>query len=524
MSRRSSHVSAGLKPTVLAVVALASAAAAWADDRPLTGLFPGKAQTITADINVILRPVVEKIDLVTDINVVDDSLFICTQPGLLLRKSLTSPSTTNYSVFLDLHAKVGTLGSGIPSLPGLGYPTPGTYDERGLLGFAADPDFRHNGRFWVWYTNINEHTASQPYFFQWLISTSDPWNTAEYNHVGHLEEYQLVGGIPQFRRTLLKVKRPYFNHTGFQSLGWSPELNTLVLGLGDGGSEYDPNNIAQDDNQLSGKLLKIDVDKLRGEDFTNNEPVATFTDLKSQHLPDGAFTPLIKGLRNPSKVHYEKVDREEGEADSDGNPDGKRWIKYLANTGQDTIEWIHSFDRYGLNFGFRPWEGIFPTSFEEEDKNGNSIRVIAYGLEASQLPRYYRPLVEYTHLDSVLGPNANTGSALYLGNSIPGLKGQLVFTDWISFSRTPLQGLLMHAAVNRKNLQQAQQVKLFNVDLTEVGLKPGEPIFYTSINTNGSGDRIFVGGFKNIQYIVNQRDNPLGSDNLAGGLYEVIRK
>jgi hypothetical protein len=484
----------------------------------LTGPSPGRAQAITADINVKLRPVVEKIDLVTDINVVDDSLFICTQPGLLLRKSLTSHSTTDFSIFLDLRVKVGALGTGIPSLPGLGYPTPGTYDERGLLGFAADPDFRHNGRFWVWYTNINDHTASQPNFFQWLVSTSDPWNMAQYNHVGHLEEYQVVGGVPNFQRTLLKIKRPYFNHTGFQSLVWSPELNTLVLGLGDGGSEYDPNNIAQDDNQLSGKLLKIDLNKLSGKDFTSNVPVATFSDLKDQHVPNGAFTPLVKGLRNPSKVHYEAT----GEVNDNGDEqrgDGQRWIKYLANTGQDTIEWIHGFDRYGLNFGFRPWEGIFPTSFEEDD----GTRVIAYGLEASRLPNYYRPLVEYTHLDPVLGPNANTGSALYRGDSIPGLKGQLVFTDWISFARTPKQGLLMHAAVNRNNLQEVQQVKLFNVDLSEAGLRPGEPIFYTSINTNGSGDRIFIGGFKDIQFIVNQRDNPLGSNNLAGGLYEVIR-
>ena len=101
---------------------------------------------------------------------------------------------------------------------GLGNPAAGTYDERGLLGFAADPGFSQNGRFWVWYTNINEHTASQPNFFQWLVSTSDPWNMTQYNHVGYLEEYQVVGGIPAFRRTLLKIKRPYFNHTGFQSL------------------------------------------------------------------------------------------------------------------------------------------------------------------------------------------------------------------------------------------------------------------------------------------------------------------
>ena len=125
----------------------------------LVGSPPGQAQPITADINVTLRPVAEKIPLVTDINVIGNSVFICTQTGLLLRKSLASSSTTDFSVFLDLSAKVGTLGTGIPGLPGLGYPNPGTYDERGLLGFAADPGFSQNGRFWVWYTNINEHTV-----------------------------------------------------------------------------------------------------------------------------------------------------------------------------------------------------------------------------------------------------------------------------------------------------------------------------------------------------------------------------
>lgn len=88
---------------------------------------------------------------------------------------------------------------------------------------------------------------------------------------------------------------------------------------------------------------------------------------------------------------------------------------------------------------------------------------------------------------------------------------------------TPPQGLLMHAPVNRQNLQEVQTIRLFNVDLSEA-TKPGEPLFYTSINTNGSGDRIFVGGFKDIQFIVNQRNNALGSPGLAGGLYEVIRK
>jgi hypothetical protein len=480
----------------------------------LTGFSQARGEAVAIEGNVKLRPVVERIDLVTDINVVGNSLYACTQPGLLLRKSLSSGSTTDFSVFLDLRQQVGRLGSHIPALPGLGYPTPETYDERGLLGFAAEPAFNGDGRFWVWYTNINERSPNPPNFFQWLTSTSDPWDMSQYDHVGYVVEYQSVHGIPVFQRTVLRIKRPYFNHTGFQSLVWSPELNTLVIGLGDGGSEYDPNNISQDDDQLSGKLLKIDLDKLRGRDFTTSAPVATFSDLKSQGVPHGAFTPLVKGLRNPSKVAWEHVDPE----DDGEHWLGDRWIKYLANTGQDTIEYIHGFDSYGLNFGFRPWEGIFPTSFEID-----GTRVIAYGLEASRLPNFYRPLVEYTHLDPVLGPNANTGSALYRGTRIPGLKGQLVFTDWISFVQTPRQGLLMHASVNRNNLQEARAVKRFNVDFSEVKLKSGQPIFYTSINTDRAGERIFVGGFKDIQFVVNQRDNALGSANLAGGVYEVLK-
>ena len=465
---------------------------------------PARAQVVV-DMNVRLVPVMEHVDLATDLNVVGDWIYVCTQPGLLLRKNLTTGSTSDFSVFLDLRSQVGTLGFGIPSLPGLGYPVAGTYDERGLLGFAADPAFRSNGRFWVWYSNIGDRSASPPGFFQWLVSTSDPWDMSQYDHVDYLVEYRVVSGTPRFQRTVLKVKRPYFNHTGFQSLVWSPEHDTLVLGLGDGGSEYDPNNIAQDDAQLSGKLLKVDLSALEG-DFTSAPPVATFADLRNQGVPADAVTFLVKGLRNPSKTTFEAI----GESDDAGG-----YIKYLANTGQDTLEWIHGFIGYGLNFGFRPWEAIFPTSFEVGD-----TRVISYGLEASRLPNFYRPLVEYTHLDPDLQPNANTGSTLYRGRGIPGLAGQLVYTDWISFLPTGKRGSLLHTAPDRRHLQVVQPTRQFNVDLS-AAKTPSQPLFYTSINTDPSGERIFVGGFKDIQFITNQRNNALGSAGLAGGVYEV---
>jgi hypothetical protein len=63
---------------------------------------------------------------------------------------------------------------------------------------------------------------------------------------------------------------------------------------------------------------------------------------------------------------------------------------------------------------------------------------------------------------------------VHVCNGIRGLKGQLVFTDWISFLQTPKQGLLLHASVNRDNLQEAQAVRRFDVAFSELNLKSGE--------------------------------------------------
>ena len=78
----------------------------------------------------------------------------------------------------------------------------------------------------------------------------------------------------------------------------------------------------------------------------------------------------------------------------------------------------------------------------------------------------------------------------------------------------------MHAPVNRQNLQEAQQVKLFNVDLSGANLQGDDVLFYTSVNTDPAGQRIFVGAFKKLQFIVNERDIQAG----AGGVYEVMNQ
>ena len=51
------------------------------------------------------------------------------------------------------------------------------------------------------------------------------------------------------------------NHNGVNSLNFSPETGKLVLTTGDGGSGYDPFNLSQDDMEIAGKIIEIDVGK-----------------------------------------------------------------------------------------------------------------------------------------------------------------------------------------------------------------------------------------------------------------------
>lgn len=62
------------------------------------------------------------------------------------------------------------------------------------------------------------------------------------------------------------------NHNGVNSLNFSPETGKLVLTTGDGGSGYDPFNLSQDDMEIAGKIIEIDVTK---NTYIDNPPVVT---------------------------------------------------------------------------------------------------------------------------------------------------------------------------------------------------------------------------------------------------------
>jgi glucose/arabinose dehydrogenase len=188
-------------------------------------------------------------------------LFVVEQGGRIL---VVRPSVGILTVFLDITSLV---------LPG---------GERGLLGLAFHPGYATNRRFFVHYTRqpdgaivIAEYNAS--------LANPDVADTAEI--------------------VLLVVDHPLGNHNGGM-IEFGPD-GFLYIGLGDGGGANDPDNRAQNVNDLLGKILRIDVD-------TPNPPAQYSSPADNPFFGATAGRDEIfaVGLRNPFRFSF---DRDTGE-------------------------------------------------------------------------------------------------------------------------------------------------------------------------------------------------------------------
>src|SRR5690242_6428939 len=187
--------------------------------------------------------------------------------------------------------------------------------ERGLLGLAFDPSFDVNGRFYVFYTN----GAGDIVIARYVRST-------------------LNGDIadPGSGVTLLTIPHSTFaNHNGGM-LAFGPD-RCLYAGVGDGGSEGDPDNRAQDLTQLLGKILRLDSDT----GFACRNGVSNPFGIVNQRPEVWSF-----GLRNPFRFSFDRLTGD----------------LYIGDVGQDAREEIDvsrapSAGR-GLNFGWRLMEGF----------------------------------------------------------------------------------------------------------------------------------------------------------------------
>jgi len=447
-------------------------------------------------VKVGLRPIVSKINLPTVLKTTilpGDSierLFIATQVG-----EIFYIGNGEIRTFLDIRPRILKLGA-----------SGGGYDERGLLGLAFHPEFYYNGLFYLHYS-VAGTQGPGALSESFKPNPCDPktlnlrWMNREtkYDHIDTIEEWILqANGQPQKRRTLLNLRRPFANHNGLNSLNFSPETGKLVLTTGDGGSGYDPFNLSQDDLEIAGKIIEMDVGK---NPYINNPPIVT----RFNELPTPIQETLMvmaKGVRNIPGISFQRF--------------YNQYIKYAGNVGQSLVESIFSFVQYKpipvtqliqasfmnsqpdkegfINLGWRGWEGAFPASIIRRCTDNPALdeKTIAYYNEAAALSgSRLQPLTSYFHEDSrpdKFGGTALTGVQAYMGQRIPALTGNVVFTDLARKESQPqVRGALAYTTV-RPNGEQND----FSVIQTDYDFG-SQSAYYVNLGTNLDQTRLYLG-------------------------------
>lgn len=467
-------------------------------------------------VKVHLQPLVGNINLPTVLKTAilpgdnTERLFVATQIGEIFYIGDGAIET-----FLDIRPRVLELGG-----------SSGGYDERGLLGLAFHPDFYKNGLFYLHYSVAgSQGPGALPSSFK--PDPCDPatlnlkWTNREtqYNHIDTVEEWIYQSNAqPQKRRTLLSIRRPFLNHNGVNSLNFSPETGKLVLTTGDGGAGFDPFNLSQDDMEIAGKIIEIDVAVNTRND---NPPVIT----RFQELPvsfQETLTVIAKGVRNITGISFQRFN--------------SLYVKYVGNVGQDVVESIFSFVDYKpipvikliqssmmntepeqegfINFGWRGWEGALPTSVVSNCTVNPALneKIIAYydetiATSVKRLP----PLISYFHQDprpDKFGATALTGVQPYMGNEISDLTGSVVFTDLArnEGSPPPVRGAFAYTTV--RSDCKLQDFSVIDIDY-DFGSKSA---YFVSLGTNLDHTRLYLGVYGSMKV----------ADHYQGTVFEII--
>jgi len=454
------------------------------------------------NFKIRLRPIVHNLNLPTVIKTAilpgetTERLFIATQLG-----EVFYIGDGDIKTFLNIRhriIKLGTFEEGVAS---------SGYDERGLLGLAFHPQFNDNGLFYLHYS-VAGTQGPGALSEQFKPNPCDPktlnlkWTNraTQYDHIDTIEEWILQSnGKPEKRRTVLNIRRPFFNHNGVNSLNFSPETRKLIFTNGDGGSGYDPFNLSQDDLEIAGKIIEIDVSK---NTSINNPPVVT----RFNELPlytQETLTVIAKGVRNITGISFQRF--------------YNQYIKYVGNVGQDIVESIFSFvqykaipvteliqahlmrdipNQYGfINFGWRGWEGELPTSFIRHCSDNLTLdeRTMAYYNETIETSvQRIQPLISYFHKD--FRPDKFEGTSLtgvqpYMGTAIPSLTGSIVFTDLAKKekSQSTVKGALAYSRAGTHGKHTDFHVIETLYDFGE------QAAYFMSLGTNLDQTRLYLG-------------------------------
>lgn len=242
------------------------------------------------------------------------------------------------------------------------------YMDVGLLGFAFHPDYKNNGRFFVHYSApAKKGFNNKSVLAEFTVSATNPDKA---NPEG---------------KVILELNQPEENHNGgnivFDKKGY------LYIGFGDGGGQGDAHGTignGQDLNQLSGKIIRIDVDHGKPYSIPKDNPFVG---------KEGRDEIWCYGMRMPWRISF----------------DEKTGALFCGDVGQDHYEEVDIIEK-GKNYGWRAMEGFHPYDSALYAKGGDFVL----------------PVIEYPHPEGV----SITGGYVYRGKQFPALEGKYIFGDW----------------------------------------------------------------------------------------------
>jgi glucose/arabinose dehydrogenase len=330
---------------------------------------------------VSLRLVADGFDapmMIAGANDTSGRMFVVDQTGVV--KIIHPDGTVGPLPFLDIRDRM--------------IPLTGTYDEGGLLSIAFHPDYRNNGRVFVYY--------SAPL----RLGAPIGWDSTI-----HLSEFRVSATNPDMvdpgtEKVLLTIDKPSSNHNG-GPLFFGPDDGYLYFMTGDGGGANDAGlghnpvtGNGQDLSTLLGKVSRIDVDHV--------PPGKTYgIPADNPFAGDSAARPEIfaYGLRNPA---FASVDS------------GSGHHLFIANAGQALFESAYIILKGG-DYGWHIREGTH--CFDPANSNLPPARCPVTGPRGEPL---IGPIVELGH---DIG-NTIVGGAIYRGSSLTGWQGKYVSGTW----------------------------------------------------------------------------------------------
>lgn len=277
--------------------------------------------------------------------------YVVEKTGRIYRFDARDPGTAQKDLVLDLSGRVNPVGEG------------------GLLGMAFHPDFPNTSEVYLSYT-AGDHNTGQFESRIARFTSGDEGASID----------------PASEVNVLTVHQPYTNHNG-GNIAFGAD-GMLYIGLGDGGNGGDPQDNAQNPDNLLGAMLRIDV---------RSTPYAIPAD---NPFAAGGGLPEVYayGLRNPWRWSFDR------------NDGATLWA---GDVGQGSWEEIDLIERGG-NYGWRCYEGN-----------------AEYNLTDCQGPDAYDfPVTVYGRDEG--GSRSVTGGYVYRGSGIAFLGGTYVFGDFAS--------------------------------------------------------------------------------------------